>query len=498
MEVRAHLPPRDPDPELARAIRYDGRPVRDPSANFCELVTQDGIKMSVPCHVPVLLDRHDPTNQIQGLEKRLLQKLPSPDPLLRYEFAAYVRRWVKENVPKVEVPPYHEWIANAPYPQHRKAELDKVHEALNGLPPTKKQSQTVNSFAKLEDNGQFKYLRWINSRSDAVKVHVGPAFHAIEAFLFSLPEFAKAYKKPGDLVNHIADAPLGLDYIQTDYTAFESHMTLDVLRDTEFQLYNAALKNCPALAKYIRDTIGGVNCLRTREGVSLTMKGRRMSGDMCTSLGNSFTNFMLAKFVAHKAGDNHPWLVVEGDDGLMGTRYGPVDDTLYGRLGFICKAVRVTDPGEAGFCGKIFGPDKQVIRDPVKFLRNFAWSDKALNAGNQVAAGLLRAKALSAAYETPHCPIIRAMADYAMAHCPTVKPRFVVDVAHAQPDVSTALPPQATTAATRELFSRVFGVPASAQIEAERLIRQGRFDHLYYLLPPLPHAYVQDELGMLG
>lgn len=81
-----------------------------------------------------------------------------------------------------------------------------------------------------------------------------------------------------------------------------------------------------------------------------------MSGDMCTSLGNGFSNKMKAEFLAYKAGGTIDGFV-EGDDGLFVTNF-ELRSSDYEKLGFTIKIEEIADPCEASFCGMIFGEDE--------------------------------------------------------------------------------------------------------------------------------------------
>lgn len=157
-----------------------------------------------------------------------------------------------------------------------------------------------------------------------------------------------------------------------------------------------------------------------------------MSGDMCTSLGNGFTNLMLAKFLAAEQGKELAGFV-EGDDGLFVTE-ATLTAEAYQQLGFSIKIVELGDPCKASFCGMVFAESGEIIKDPVKFLSTFGWTHSFINAGAAVMDQLLRAKALSAIYEAPQCPILGQLARCALEKTRGVIPRFVDDGYHRAPD----------------------------------------------------------------
>jgi hypothetical protein len=165
---------------------------------------------------------------------------------------------------------------------------------------------------------------------------------------------------------------------------------------------------------------------------------------------------------------------VEGDDGLYrweGEDSPTVED--FKNLGFSIKLNRITDPGEGGFCG-IYTTSTQMLRDPVRFLSKFGWTTSDLYGGPLVMSQLLRAKALSACYETPHCPIVGVIAREALKRTRGVDPRWDRDLYHERlPPSEFVLPEFQPTLETRELFSRLFGVGLSEQLRLEDDIRRG-------------------------
>lgn len=378
------------------------------------------------------------------------------------------------------VPTVEEWLEHTPYPAHRRLELLRAHDELAGGAPNRAQRRKVKSFVKSESYLTVKHARLINSRSDACKVYMGPAVHAMESVIFSMPWFAKSYKTQEALVSHIANAPKKLYWYATDYTAFESHMIPSVIRSVEGRVYKRMLSHVnPGLARFMVKTLSGMNVCSTRSGVRYKVEGRRMSGDMQTSLGNSVTNYCLAKMVCRAAGETNPFIIVEGDDALVGSDF-PLDETLWQKAGFSIKVECVEGPNSAGFCGKVFGESCQTIRDPVRFLQTFGWSDAAVGAGPKYSAQLLAAKALSAAFENPHCPIIRAVADRALLESVGVRPKWIYDGYHSEPGHIPNFDP---TPSTRALFEKLYGVSPDAQIEIEKAVRGGDLSVLSHLVP---------------
>lgn len=322
----------------------------------------------------------------------------------------------------------------------------------------------------------------INSRSDAFKVFSGPMFKAIEDVLYSLPWFIKHVPVPERPAKVEALKKAGARYFCTDFTAFESHFTPEFMNICECELYRWCLDSSMD-AEFLCQTLMGVNRMRTRTGCRASVRGRRMSGDMCTSLGNGFTNLMLAKFVAFKNGGELDGFV-EGDDGIFVTDV-ELSTEMYAKLGFTIKIEEVSDPCRASFCGLVFSEAGEIVREPKKFMMKFGWTCSYINAGPKIMAQLLRAKALSTCYETPQCPIIGAFARRSVSQTSHVHPRYEDDGYHCVVLKDTQnIPDFSPDITTRNLFQELYGIDVETQILIENLVLDGKYHEIPALLPP--------------
>jgi len=153
-----------------------------------------------------------------------------------------------------------------------------------------------------------------------------------------------------------------------------------------------------------------------------------MSGEMNTSLGNGWANYILFSYIVQGKGGEWEGFV-EGDDGIFCSSV-PVETSDYNRLGFDVKIEEVDNISEASFCGIISAPDGTLLKDPRRVLQTFGWTHSFIHAGDEVMDELLRAKALSLCYEAPQCPILGVLARSALAFTEGVTPRFVQDGYH--------------------------------------------------------------------
>lgn len=421
---------------------------------------------------PLCMDVRDDYTLECSFKKRLLRDIPEPEPYALEHFGRFVGRWLVANVPKATLMSFDDWIATAPYTQEKKNEFVSVHESLRGGRPTLKQCQDVLAFGKTESYPSWKHARMINSRSNFFKVWSGPLFKSIENVVYSLPWFIK-HVPVADRARHVVSIKkANCFYYCTDYTAFESHFTPEFLTVCECQLYQWCL-DYSSDSKFLCSVIAGKNKMHTRTGVKATVYGRRMSGDMCTSLGNGFTNLMLMLYAVYcNCGTCEGF--VEGDDGIFASTT-IVDASDFQRLGFSIKIERVLDPCRSAFCGLVFAESGQIVRNPFKFLQTFGWTSSFLKGKRSLMDQLLRAKALSAIYECPQCPVVGAVARFALARTVGVVPRFVDDGYHVPHD-ATSIPDFHPSPDTRVLFEDLYGISVALQEILEAHIFNGDFE----------------------
>lgn len=440
------------------------------------------LKTAVPGYAPISLDSNDPETVECGFKQRLLRDLPEPDIGILQEFKAFVTAFVAK-IPVVAPMTFEEWLESTNYDGTRKAQLTKAHDSLRGGRPTKKQCSHIDTFVKTEAYPEYKHARMINSRCDVFKAFSGRYFKAIENEVYKLPEFIKHVPVPERPSKIRALKQNNRRYFQTDFTAFESHFCLEFMNCCESILYTHCLSGSTD-GRFISSVISGINNMRTRTGIKARVRARRMSGDMCTSLGNGFSNLMLAKFIAFKKNGNIEGFV-EGDDGLFSCDFELTADD-YKSLGFTIKIDEIDDPCKGSFCGMIFSESGQIIRDPRRFFASFGWTHSCIHGGDNVMAELLKAKSLSACHETPSCPVVGALARYGLNISAHAKPRFVQDGYH-EYVYDVEVPEFEPTNETRLLFEEIFGVSVENQIYIETQIMDGNLDCIQDFIEPHPH-----------
>ncbi len=374
---------------------------------------------------PPFPDTRDTHTLIRGCLNRFCAANPEPDQTTLDELQEFVIDYVEKHyIPLVpgDVIDVHAWIDSTEHPQWRKREMHDAADSLEDEPLSEKDLH-CNSFGKAETYPSYKHARGINSRTDRFKVHVGPFFSAIEKIVFSDEAFIKKvpYKdRARVLVENLGKYPG--PYYETDYSHFESHFTEDMMNCLEMILYKHMLKNYPEVYQLIHDVLTGMNKCKFK-GFDITIDGSRMSGEMCTSLGNGFSNLMLMKFQAYKKG-GECYGFVEGDDGLFISSV-EINTEDFRKTGFDIKMLIFDDIFQTSFCGLNASEDLCALANPTDVILNFGWTHSVMmHGGEKVMKGLLRAKAMSLLYQNPRCPVISVMALRYIALTEGIEARF--------------------------------------------------------------------------
>jgi len=344
---------------------------------------------------------------------------------------------------------------------------------------------------KDETYSEYKYPRGINSRSDLFKCFVGPVFQAISDVLFSRPEFIKKVPvkdRPSYIMSFLQ--PEGKRVLATDFTSFEAQFTEDIMK-CEIIMYKhmtAHLPNREALWHTFDKVLAGKNFCHYRE-MLVELKATRMSGEMCTSLGNGFSNLMFNLFMLKQHGVplNQVRIVVEGDDGLftIPPRFSDFSGKSYAELGLVVKLINVSDITEASFCGLIFDPEDLVnITDPLKVLASFGWACARYGRSKlSKLKSLLRCKALSYAHQYPGCPIIQALALYGLRHTEGIDIRRTALQGgwwerELRQSFGVNLPCKPVPGRTRLLMERIYRVTVDLQLRTETYLEGAEYGEL--------------------
>lgn len=452
------------------------------------------------------VDLNDPVTKLAGAMKRVGRKPPQHVGEVRRRFGTFVEEWLKTNLtpisPDADVS-HSTWLQNTNYPEWRKKELQAEYDnnTLHFADPLVK---TVKGFIKDETYGEYKHARWIMSRTDAFKNYYGPWIKLIESEVYRHSSFIK-HIPVLDRGNYITEL-LGTSgpYYETDYTAYESHFTGSVMRNTEFRLYRYMTQHMPGAKEFMAmnfRVVGQANRIVSRN-VAFTVEAR-MSGEMSTSLGNGFSNLMTMLFIAHEHGCTNIRGVVEGDDGLFSFDGPAPSHEDFAKLGYTIKLEHHQFIGDCSFCGLVFDEiERTVVTDPLKVIANFGWTTRQyLFASDKKLMLLLRCKAMSLLAQYPGAPIIQEVAVYALRMTRNLRDVDVKRVlkhmrmSHYERErfsFSTSTKPVGKL--TRDLVARRFGITHHMQQRAENYFRN-KNDLEPIELPELMSLICQDQIN---
>lgn len=373
-------------------------------------------------------DRTDPKTMEEGVKKRMGQALPVPYSkkflkLLKKEVKIFIKERKLKSIARDRLYTIEEWLALTGYPQWRKEELIALWNETYDLKERHTNGRLRRFFIKLfpkdEPYIDFKHERGIWAREDAAKLFMGPIFKAMEDQIYDTeinPEFIKhvPHRDRAAYVLNRLYRP-GMRYVATDYTAYESHFTKELMRYCEFVLYKHFLKHHPDEYSILCEVLMGKNTAFNKF-FTVNIDGRRMSGEMNTSLGNGFSNLIIMRTVCRMKGITNLVGVVEGDDGLFAFADTCPTSCDFTSQGFNIKLDTHDEISRASFCGLIFDPtDRNIITDPRKVLASFGWTGFKYAACNKkTAMKLLRCKSLSLAHQYPGCPIVSELASYGL------------------------------------------------------------------------------------
>lgn len=372
-------------------------------------------------------------NQKAAVEGRLGCEMPMPDYKLLDEmwyWGVFLCAYLLTPIGPGGILKFLQWLELTHYPRHRKGVLTEVES--ERLRSGKSEEQTLEEnkdstgFEKDEWYPEYKIPRGIHPEPEVVKCIMGRLFKSIELVVYALTKYfvkhVPVLQRPAHIMSTLRVA--GNVYLQTDFKSFEAGFWPALMHRIEFHMYRFMLRNNPRelaiMNAYEKIRCGW--CLVKYKDVQCRVKGRRLSGQMCTSLGNTWTNFVMLTFMMAKAGVRFDDMRVacEGDDGLASVSPNVAGFMARSKIPEQC-GMKMTmetsrELSEASFCGINFDEQDLVnITDPWPKVADFGWVSGAhVTCNKQKLLALGRAKAMSLAYQYYRCPILFALARYGL------------------------------------------------------------------------------------
>jgi len=415
----------------------------DPKADLMIQVTslpdptkRTAMGVSLGCHVKgacmLQTDPDDLVSLATGVMARAGAKCPDPKEGIWGDLKKFVIDFCETNLQPLPADTdvsVERWLEQCKsYTDARRKELlTKYHAVLNRF--DRRKYGRVKAFTKdetyevtLDKDGSWlhKLPRGIYSRTDEFKCFTGPFFKAIEQEVFKLHWFIKKIpvrERPAYIMEKVLQ--IGAKISCTDYTSFEAHFRKKLMESVEIPMYKYMTQNLPAKHEFWKwlEWITGDQEIYYKF-LKISLEATRMSGEMCTSLGNGFSNLMFMLFVM-KMCNIEPEIngkgFVEGDDGLF-SYFGNLLAQLFLDLGLNIKLEEVESLNEASFCGLIFDTeDMNNITNPIPAILDFGWTSRRhVSVSPKRHKEMLRAKSLSMWHQYPGCPLLSSLALYGL------------------------------------------------------------------------------------
>lgn len=460
----------------------------------CDTSKRHPEMVSAGCHLDGVVcprpDTSDPQSGLKGAEKRIRTKMPPCDVQKYTELKLHCKALARLHLLPIDSTydmSVEAWLAKTNYPEWRRSELMKVYtesdffQKLNDRRYFEKHA-VVGGFLKQEFYPEFKQARGIHARKDLFKCLFGPFFKAIEERVFKLPQFVK-YVPVRERARYLNDrlGSVGAVYAQTDYSSCEANFSRRLMRAVERPMYEMLLEKHPMKDVFMKAYDYVICCSKRPNTIAykffkVFVEARRMSGEMNTSLGNGWANYVIMDFVAKTVGSQVTG-VFEGDDGLC--VFHPIAPSVsdFTKLGLTVKLEYYDQLSRASFCGLVFDDhDLIVVADPKKSLATFSWIQKQyLRSRPGKLQALLRCKALSLLSQYPGCPILQALGSYGLRVTKnTTKLTAVIDTLRdmwERDKIMAAIKDghedKEVPIRTRILVEEVFGVSVSQQLLTE-------------------------------
>lgn len=436
---------------------------------------------------PFCYDLKHPANAINATCHRFARAMPEADPDTTHKFKLFAAKFIIEHFSppsKADLPTFHEWLANSSYKPKRKEYLQRVWDNTTVLDDR----VCVNdSFIKAEIyQSRSKNPRAINSYSDASKVVLGPLFHCVDKATFKSKFFVKG-TNPRAWPERVAQLFGERSVISTDFTSFEAHHR-GPFAEVVYGWFEHMTQNLDVdegRRSLVRRLMLGRNIIKFKH-LNVECNQRLMSGALWTSSANGVLNLLINAYLAASEAIGlddvdravewalfHLNGLVEGDDGLF-EDYGQRDEVAE-QLGCVLKVERHVRCDGAGFCGIICDmAERQIIKDPKKFLRGFfILPARYRDAKSSVKDQLLRAKALSYYYSLSNCPVIGPVCYEVIRRTDGLHARTGGVEAWKCDSVRDAVrervweKPPCVTYASRLLCQREFGIDVAEQLRVE-------------------------------
>jgi hypothetical protein len=380
--------------------------------------------LTVSACVPPKLDTQHTETLFAGCQHRQACTVPpvtatlkEQKELRRFVFL-FLKKFVSQLKPE-DVESYEVWAQRQ---KDDRDSLDRANKEQEKYLPGQKLPERFTDaacFGKDEHYPEVKPARGIAGRSLHIKCRYGRFMAALDRVLGKLKFLVKglnASEIRGRMLEMFRTTD---EFAENDFSSFEASITTKIIRLCECQLFRHVFQHVmpKELVDEICNDAAGKHVFRYK-GFSVTIAGRRRSGDLWTSSGNAFTNLMLICFCLWKMGITFDQMrvLVEGDDSIVQIKdietYCGLFERISGAFGFRSKVCTSPMLATTSFLQKRTTPDgRYELKDWRKILATFGWSkQKHVGMSRAKLLVLFRARSYSLAYQFPRHPILYALA----------------------------------------------------------------------------------------
>lgn len=384
-----------------------------------------------------------------------------------------------------------EWLEHSNYNGARKEQLRKAVGKPRDYYP-------VKTFIKKEAYPECKPPRTINSRHDAFKALVGPFTHQIEKDVFGSKWTIKG--KDLDTQNSIIYERLHHAdfYFSMDYSRWESSIGPEVIRQIEmpfFRQYRSPYHW--DFHSWLENHLLN-NSLVAKGRNSCKIRGVRMSGDMHTSLMNTYINMHLTGYIFSVMGIRWDGFF-EGDDGLVGVWGNHNWDHVINNvqlmsrhLGFDLKIISGSQLYKIPFLSRHYLSPTVAVRDPFKALCHAQWS---YSLHRHPVKTIVRSRGFGLAYENKGGPILMELGNLFLRFSGAGEMKFDQwwKELYGVPDQTEFIQfHNPVSADVRIKYQELFNITIGQQLEIEEKLRCDDVEGVKEILQPIFNRYRQE------
>lgn len=196
--------------------------------------------------------------------------------------------------------------------------------------------RVINMFQKCENYESIKEPRAISACSESLKAYIGGFIHLVDKHAINTTPFFVKGMNPQqvDRRRRLMSQKWSL-FMGSDYSSYEGSQDYQWINMIEKEIYKVWLANYPEVYKILADLYENGHDIYWKKRYFGHLMGKRMSGDVQTSIGNGICNAVIWKYVSYIT--NTPIeLLVEGDDAFICSD-AELDVRIVNDLGFDCK-----------------------------------------------------------------------------------------------------------------------------------------------------------------